>query len=193
MSVDTRMRQMASAKFGPPDEVVQSIFNVNPEALEQIAQFIEQRGLRIPVGQVVGYQRERFVCLIEKSGTQSIPDSTQTNLTFDTTDADDQKAFDGTSTVTLPYNGIYIVTGYVAWAANTTGSRQHVVLQNGVSRAQDWRAATATAADGAQSTVSSPINGKKGDTIKHAVFQDSGGALNVLASSNLQVALISAY
>lgn len=183
---------MSDSKLGPDPVTVTSLFNIDPQVLEGIAQWVEQRGLRIPVGQVVGYQRERFVALVEKSGSQSISDSVQTNLTFDTIDADDQKAFNGTDTVTLPYSGIYIVNGYVTWAANTSGSRFHALLQNGVSRAQDWRAATGTAST-SSSTISAPINGKKGDTIKHAVFQDSGGALNVIAASNLSVALISAY
>jgi hypothetical protein len=42
-------------KFGPPPIVVDSIFNLHPEALEQICQYVEQRGLRTPVSQVVGF------------------------------------------------------------------------------------------------------------------------------------------
>jgi hypothetical protein len=43
--------------FGPHPVTVESIWNIAPEALEGIAQWIEQRGLRTPVSQVVGFQQ----------------------------------------------------------------------------------------------------------------------------------------
>lgn len=184
---------MSEPQFGPPKQIVSSIYELAPEALEQLAQWLEQRGIRTPVSQIVGYQRERLITFVGSGITQTIADSTETDLAFDTTTADAQKTFDGTSTITLPYNAAYIVSGYVEWAANNTGSRYHTITQNGVTRARDWRAATGTAANVASSTLAAPIIGKKGDTIKHRVFQDSGGNLNVSVGANLWIAVLNVY
>ena len=47
-------------EFGAPRTVLRSIDEIDPLALEAIAQWIEQRGLKTPVGQVVGYSPTRF-------------------------------------------------------------------------------------------------------------------------------------
>src|SRR6266571_8430266 len=111
-----------AGQFGAPEEKISSIWEIHPQVLEDFRMWLENTGgLRIPVGQVLGYQRERYVAFVGKSVTQSISDSTETDLTFDTTTSDSQKSFDGTSTITLPYNGLYLVAGYAEWASNTTG------------------------------------------------------------------------
>lgn len=43
-----------SSVFGEPRVVVGSVYEISPEALEQIAAWIEQRGIRVPVSNVVG-------------------------------------------------------------------------------------------------------------------------------------------
>lgn len=43
-----------SETFGPPKIVVSDIFQVDPLALEQIASWIEQRGIRTPISNVIG-------------------------------------------------------------------------------------------------------------------------------------------
>jgi len=176
-------------EFGPHKEIINSVYQISPEAIEQLAQVLEQRGLRTPVGQVVGYQRERFVCSVQLANAQSIPDSTQTAVSFDTTRSDSQKAFNGTDTITLPYNGVYLVQTWVLWNTSATGERDQIITQNGVSRATDVRSASPGNGQGALSAV---ILGGKGNTIKHQVFQTSGGALN-LNNADFSVALISAY
>lgn len=42
------------SEFGAPKEVVGSISQISPVALEQICQFVEQRGIRTPISQIVG-------------------------------------------------------------------------------------------------------------------------------------------
>lgn len=42
------------ASFGPPPEILTSIYQIGPEVLEALAQWIEQRGIRTPVSNVVG-------------------------------------------------------------------------------------------------------------------------------------------
>lgn len=47
----------ADDQFGPPKKVLSSLEQIDPRTLEDIAQFLEQRGLRTPISQVVGYQQ----------------------------------------------------------------------------------------------------------------------------------------
>jgi len=44
-------------EFGPHKEIINSVYQLSPQALEEIAQCIEQRGIRTPISQVVGYQQ----------------------------------------------------------------------------------------------------------------------------------------
>lgn len=45
---------MSAPLFGPPREVVKTIYEIAPEVLEELAMWIEQRGLRAPASQVTG-------------------------------------------------------------------------------------------------------------------------------------------
>jgi len=45
---------LPDTSYGPPRIVLRSVYEVAPEALEQIAQWLDQRGMRVPIGQVVG-------------------------------------------------------------------------------------------------------------------------------------------
>lgn len=46
-----------TGSFGPPKTVVAAASEISPRALEDIAQWIEQRGLRTPINNIVGYQQ----------------------------------------------------------------------------------------------------------------------------------------
>jgi hypothetical protein len=48
---------MSEPQFGPPREVITSIYQMSPEALEQLAQWIETRGIRTPASQISGFQQ----------------------------------------------------------------------------------------------------------------------------------------
>lgn len=43
-----------SEPFGPPRTVVSTVYEIGPLALEELAQWLEQRGLRVTAGQVSG-------------------------------------------------------------------------------------------------------------------------------------------
>lgn len=45
---------MSETLYGPPRVVVNSLYEIAPQALEDLAAWIEQRGLRVPVSQLVG-------------------------------------------------------------------------------------------------------------------------------------------
>jgi hypothetical protein len=178
-------------QFGPHAEIIKSIYEIHPDVLEQLCQFIEQRGIRTPIGQVVGYRRDKFVTALHRSATQSIPDSTDTLVGYDTIDSDDQKAFDNGGTVTLPTDGSYIAVGRTTWAS-ATGQRRAKIEQNGTEIALDWRSSPSVA-DTQDGTVVAVFVGSKGDTLELYVNQSSGGgALNIDAAS-FSVALLNSY
>src|SRR5262249_11184145 len=157
---------------------------------EQLAQWMEQRGLTTPVGQVVGYQRERLVARVTAGSGQSIADSTLTTLTYSSVESDEQKVFNGTDRFTLPYNGVYAAAGWVAFASTQIGRRFASIDVNGSHHASDERASGAISSASGDSTLCTLIVGKKGDVISRGVFQDSGGALNILGAS-LELVLLS--
>jgi hypothetical protein len=44
----------ADVLLGPHKTIVTSVYEISPDALEQIAQWLETRGIRTPIGNVVG-------------------------------------------------------------------------------------------------------------------------------------------
>jgi hypothetical protein len=50
----TLVGDQPAAQFGPPSTIVRSIYELDPLALEEIAQWLEMRGLRTTVSQVAG-------------------------------------------------------------------------------------------------------------------------------------------
>jgi hypothetical protein len=68
--------------FGPPRTVVSSIYEIEPSVLEEIAQWLEMRGLRISLGQLVGLQglKSSFVRAFGPDTATTIPASTWTRI-----------------------------------------------------------------------------------------------------------------
>lgn len=133
---------------------------------------------------------------VYSSINQSILDATTTALTFDTEKEDDKGLHSvsvNTSRITFIVPGVYQSTATVRFAANATGSRDIFLLKNGTSRISEI-------------FVLGSINGNvvnlagidrfaAGDYLEVAVYQDSGGALNINAVAlvgqpGLQVARI---
>lgn len=46
-----------SATFGAPPQIINTVYNLTPDALEEIAQWLETRGLRTPISQIVGFSQ----------------------------------------------------------------------------------------------------------------------------------------
>jgi len=57
MSDQAFVGDMPAPVFGPARTIVSSIYEIDPTVLEQIAQWLEQRGIRTPISQVVGFQQ----------------------------------------------------------------------------------------------------------------------------------------
>jgi hypothetical protein len=135
--------------------------------------------------------------LVSRSNSQSINNASWTPVTWNTTYYDSDAMHPGNSdTVTVVTAGIYDIRAVAMWTANVTGGR-------GISVDHNNPGTTVIARGGALSSGSSPGEGDEntittvqtatmralavGDTIKVFVWQESGGALNLLgdATANL--------
>jgi len=84
--------------------------------------------------------------------------------------------------ITIPITGEYLIAGYVEFAANSTGQRGiSIATPNGASEDLDLRV-DAAASGTTGLSVSMIYSLTALDTIQLAVFQDSGGNLNILAN-----------
>lgn len=117
---------------------------------------------------------------------QTIPNTTATVIAFGPERYDNDGIHDSaanTSRLTAPVSGIYQITGQIAWAANATGVRQLKVTLNGATDIAVITASiTADAAHRQQITTLYKL--EFGDYVELAVYQSSGGNLNVDAVGN---------
>jgi hypothetical protein len=121
-------------------------------------------------------------CRLEKSANQSISNSTDTALTWDT-ETFDTDTFHSTSTntsrITIPAGkaGYYQFNVNIGWGASSTGIRDLNISKNGT-RFQYFT--FNGQASNAQSFAYSAIAyGAVNDYFEIVVFQNSGGALNI--------------
>lgn len=121
--------------------------------------------------------------LINMSGAQSIPSSAFTTVTWGTTNQNDLGATVSSGVITIPRGVNRIRVSFsVDFAANATGARQVYINKNGSALLGVPAFATQGMAtsDGIMSGMSCPIPVVAGDTIQLQVWQNSGGALNVV-------------
>lgn len=167
-------------------QTLSSIYQMSPSVLEQLAQWIEQRGLRTPVSQVVGYKADLAVTRVSQTiGSQTIPSGTQTDLTFATEEIDSTNLFDtgvSNTKIIARVDGIYAISAGCDWSgdANTAGTlRTLALLVNGVPRA----ATDAPPIAGVRQAVHTIFRLKVGDNLRAAVYQDSGGTRSLAGGS----------
>lgn len=179
--------------LGPHTPIISSIYEFTQQALEELSQWIEGRGLRTPVGNIVGYQADRLAARLTRTTTQSINDVTETALQWDSVDFDTSKMFDsGANTkLTAAIDGIYYVSVGAAWDTNATGQRTIFVKQNGAKRAGN----TAPASANTWVDASTFVHMAAGDYVEASVFQNSGGARTVsgVTETHLSATLINRY
>lgn len=134
-------------------------------------------------------------CYVRRNAVQSIANSTTTCVTFDTKEQDtDATMFTASSTaITIQTAGMFLITGSVVFPSNATGYRLLQVAKNPtVSGSGDAVtipsigatafAASSTAASSAANnylSVSAVLPLAVNDVIRLAVWQNSGGALNI--------------
>lgn len=119
------------------------------------------------------------------ASTQSIPNTTWTSLLFDTEEYDSDgfhSTSSNTSRFTVPagFGGKYFFTATTAWAANSTGSRYVAWAKNGTRNLHLQQIAQNVT--GFDRAVNDTMLLIPGDYIEVMVYQDSGGAINQVAS-----------
>lgn len=73
-------------------------------------------------------------CRVWRSASQTIPNDTDTVITFDTENWDTDNFHDNVtnpSRLTAPVTGYYLVSGVIRWAGNAVGLRQAAIYKNG--------------------------------------------------------------
>ena len=122
-------------------------------------------------------------CSLTKSANQSISTATATAVTWDT-ELKDTDAFHSTSSntsrITIPAGkaGMYLVTGQLSFASNSTGLRNCEIKKNGVGYFIPW-VSPATNGDWSAGSISNIIELAETDYIELFAYQNSGGNLNI--------------
>jgi len=125
-------------------------------------------------------------CHLYKSGTQSINNSTDTALTWDS-EQFDTDTFHSTSTntsrITIPSGkaGKYLFLGRINWTTNSTGAREFKLFKNGVEQFWNPAALAATQTGNQWSTI---YDAAVGDYFEAYVWQSSGGALTTIGGTS---------
>lgn len=120
------------------------------------------------------------------SANISIPDSTNTTLTFDSERFDTDTIHSTSSNqgrLTATTAGVYIITGHVTWAANATGYREVFIKLNGTTTIAE---STHNANVGATThqSIATIYKLAAADYVELRVNQTSTAALNVTTNGN---------
>jgi hypothetical protein len=117
----------------------------------------------------------------------SINNDTTTALTFNT-ERFDTDTIHNTSTntnrLTCQTAGLYLIYGCVSWAANNAGSRSATIRLNGSTIIAVSSILNLGAADLPRNVLSTVYSLSASDYVELTAYQNSGGALNVLAVGN---------
>jgi hypothetical protein len=127
-------------------------------------------------------------CIVRRSSAQSINNTTFTDVSFNTEVVDNANMFTPTSTtITIRYDGYYLITVGSNWASSATGIRVHLPLLNGVViDGIEWENPSSAAAD-TRFTTGNMISAVAGDTVGVQVWQNTGGAFNL---DNMRVGVV---
>lgn len=128
------------------------------------------------------------------SATTSITNNTETAVSFDSEVFDVGALHDPSSnpsrfTVPTGGDGLYVVIGQARWTGNGTGIRSARIYKNGTSLQAQNDAASGTT-DFTRLEVAALINLVAGDYVELKVLQTSGGALNLLGTTESDTYLI---
>jgi len=121
------------------------------------------------------------ICQVTGSGTQSIPDTTWTELNWDTDLIDPcglHSPTSNNSTIFPKTPGWYRLTALANFASNVTGSRQIRFLKNGNVIDRSTAASGGSSASATVLFTSVMIYVDDGDNLRSEVYQSSSGALN---------------
>lgn len=122
-------------------------------------------------------------CRVYDSSNQSIPDSAQTAINFDGEEYDTDNMHDtvtNNTRITINKTGKYVIWAGVGWAANATGIRQVNITKNGTTVLATNQTHSPNGINNFNMTQSTIADLTAGDYVECIVFQNSGGALNVV-------------
>lgn len=128
-----------------------------------------------------GYDGRKVAFRVKRNtSTLSIPNSSTTTITpYSSITEDTHGSFNNTTGVyTCGVPATLNVSGFVSWAGNGTGSRILYLMKNGSVQKSSIVGTPANASSFSQE-VNDTIPCKSGDTLSLAVFQNSGGALDL--------------
>ena len=126
-------------------------------------------------------------CRVYHSVNQSVADATGQQLVFDSEDFDNKSmhsTVSNTGLITIPSNGLYLVTATTQWAANAVGLRETVIVNSVAGTVAAVDQVTVGAGSSTEQSVSTVWKALAGENFSVYVFQDSGAALNLLAAAN---------
>lgn len=137
--------------------------------------------LRFPLG--VEFLKQVPCAKVTKvAADQAIPNSAATVVTFDTSEYDTDTMFDdATDSFIIKSPGRYDVKAGVSFATNALGVRDVEIRLNGSDIAVTQ--VDPAALNNTELCASADFTGAIGDVLQVVVFQNSGGALNVLKVS----------
>jgi len=135
-----------------------------------------------------GYPFGTVTIRVERSTNQSIPNNTWTALSFDTIVSEEKPATTGQwssgspTRLTCRLPGYYLINAHVRIAQNATGARGINLMKNGT----PLLANIFSPASGFDSNfqVNATVKLDTGDYIEAKAFQNSGAALDAVATSN---------
>jgi hypothetical protein len=123
------------------------------------------------------------------NASQSIANNTDQTVTWNTSSVnnDTMWAAGAADHLTINSAGVFVLWARIHFAANATGHRAAHIMLNGTSIiansvAVTALAATGTSADSIFTCISAPVRLPLGATVYLSVYQNSGGALNLLTA-----------
>ena len=140
--------------------------------------------LVIDTAGVVTMPGNQLSLAVYKSSNQSINDSTVTSITWEVEEWDDGFSHSTSSSpenITIPVAGVYIISTYVHFAASASGTVRRVHLY--INGSEELLFALET--DGLDNRLRGTAIHKfaASDVVTIRVFQDTGGALNVIGTA----------
>ena len=124
-----------------------------------------------------------------RSTTQTIPDATDTAISFDSASYNDWGAWvvGNAARITVPVTGRYMVIANATFAGNATGFRRIGVELNGAGTIAQVHSHSNAAGTGTSLSVSGVATLSVGDYVRLIVRQNSGVALDISTGAELSL------
>lgn len=136
------------------------------------------------------FWNNRPTAFLVANTAQSIPNTTITPVAFQIANLDNWSGWSSGSNTryTVQVAGVYSISGFVPWSANTTGTRIGFIMYNGAEVAGSQSENAAVSTTNVNTSVVTPIlkSCAVGDSLQLGCYQGSGGSLSTGSNSGLQ-------